>query len=216
MRILIVDDDPELASLVSTSLARAGHLVSTALDLAAANVAITEDFDLLVLDLGLPDGSGLDFCRELREQGREIAILLLTAQSAVAQRVEGLDAGADDYVSKPFAVAELRARVQALGRRRTNPPLAIYEHEGIRLDVSRRRAFRDGAEIEITTREWGILELLAVREGRVVSRDALLEGVWGVNTDGASASLEVLVGRIRRKLARDLIRTVRGVGYALG
>jgi len=215
MRILIVDDDPELASLVSTSLTRAGHLVSTALDLAEARVAIAEDFDLLVLDLGLPDGSGLDFCRELRRQGREIPILLLTAQSAVAQRVDGLDAGADDYVSKPFAVAELRARVAALGRRRKNPPLAIHEHGAIRLDVSRRRALRDGAEVEITTREWGILELLAARGGRVVSRDALLDGVWGVNTDAAAASLEVLVGRIRRKLARDLIRTVRGVGYAL-
>ena len=216
MRILVVDDDPELAELVSTSLTRDGHRVTTARDLREARAAFNHEVDLVVLDLGLPDGSGLTLCTELRDDGQSVPILLLTAQSAVAQRVEGLNAGADDYLPKPFALAELRARVRALGRRRDNPPLTIYEVGDVRLDVSRRRALRSGAEVELTTREWEILETLGVRGGRVVSRETILETVWDEISDANAASLEVLIARIRRKLGKALIRTIRGTGYAIG
>lgn len=217
MRILVVDDDPELAELVSSTLARDGHRVTTTATLEAAQAALRgTDFHLLVLDLGLPDGSGLTLCRELRAAGSETPILLLTAKSAVAQRVEGLDAGADDYLAKPFAVAELRARVRALARRRDKTRVDVRHVGDVQLDVSRRRARREELEVELTPREWDILEALAVRHGRVVSRDRLLEDVWGEATDANAASLEVLVARIRRKLGKHVVRTARGTGYALG
>lgn len=215
MRVLIVDDDPELAELVSRSLAREGHAVTTAGDLASARAALVEAFDVVILDLGLPDGSGLELCRELRAAGASVPILLLTAQSAVGERVAGLNAGADDYVVKPFALAELRARVRALGRRRESAPSVTYRSGDLEIDLSARRARRLGLEVELTPREWVVLECLAGSRGRVVSRDRLLEEGWGESSEAASASLEVLVGRIRRKLGRDAIRTVRGQGYAI-
>jgi DNA-binding response OmpR family regulator len=168
-----------------------------------------------VLDLSLPDGSGLDLCRTLRAEGSDIPILMLTARSEVALRVQGLDAGADDYLSKPFAVAELRARVRALGRRGSLPRGLVCEHGGVRLDFAARRALRDGSEVAVTSREWAILELLCRRSGRIVSRHDLLQGVWGEVSDSGAGSLEVLIARLRRKLGGELIRTLRGEGYAL-
>jgi DNA-binding response OmpR family regulator len=129
--------------------------------------------------------------------------------------VESLDAGADDYLSKPFALAELRARVRALGRRTKSVRAYVYDRAGISLDFSARRAVIAGHEAPITAREWSILELLAAAGGRVISRGELLDSVWGEVSDANSASLDVLIGRIRRKLSSDLVRTVRGEGYAL-
>ncbi len=217
MYVLIVDDDPELCSLVQRALDKEGHHTRTALSLAEARARLDADpVDLVILDLGLPDGSGLTLCRELREHAAPVPILLLTADGAVTARVQGLDAGADDYVVKPFAVAELRARVRALGRRRERPPAASYRHGEVELDLSARRAFRGGLELALTPREWAVVEALAAADGRVVVRDALLSEVWGEATEAASSSLEVLVARIRRKLGRDIIRTHRGSGYAIG
>jgi len=216
MRILVVDDDPELAELLSQGLARDGHRVDVVGSLAAARDALARPHDVVVLDLGLPDGSGLTLCRELRQAEDATPILVLTARSGVGERVEGLDAGADDYLAKPFALAELRARVRALARRRGNAPAIVHESGGVKLDISRRRAHRDGLEVELTPREWAIVEALATRSGRVVERHQLLEEVWGEATPGAGKSLEVLIGRIRRKLGREVIRTLRGQGYAIG
>ncbi len=215
MRVLIVDDDPELAELVERALVRDGHVTTVAASVEAAREALLDPQDVVVLDIGLPDGSGVELCRELRRAERAEPVLLLTAQSAVAQRVEGLNAGADDYLVKPFAVAELRARVHALGRRRASQPTVRHRWQNVELDLAARRAWRDEVEVEITTREWAILDVLARANGRVVLRDRLLEDAWGEVTEAASASLEVLVGRIRRKLGRGLVRTVRGQGYAL-
>ncbi|MEQ9324556.1 MAG: response regulator transcription factor [Polyangiaceae bacterium] len=214
MRILVVDDDPELAELVRKALARDGHAVDVAATLDDARAVAPDSLDAVVLDLRLPDGSGLELCRELRRNGETFPILLLTAQSAVGQRVEGLDAGADDYLVKPFAVAELRARVRALGRRRALPPVNLCRRGNVELDLSARRARRAGAEVELTPREWAIIEALVLSQGRAVSRERLLEAGWDEVTHSAAASLEVLIGRIRRKLGRSLIRTVRGHGYA--
>jgi two-component system OmpR family response regulator len=216
MNLLVVDDDTELLELVSRLFGRLGHRVTTAADVAEARAALVEDFDVIVLDLGLPDGSGLELCSELRATGLATPILLLTAQSAVSQRVGGLDAGADDYLTKPFALAELRARVAALGRRQQAAPVVVIEIGETRLDMSRRRARRAGYEVELTPREWSILDSLALRRGRVVQRWTVLDEVWESDSDAAMSSLEVLVSRIRRKLGSDIIRTVRGEGYALG
>lgn len=215
MRVLIVDDDPELAELVSTALVREGYFTATANSLAKARAEPLADWDIVILDLGLPDGSGISLCRELRESGQELPVLLLTAQSAVEHRVAGLNSGADDYLVKPFALAELRARVRALGRRRKNPPTVFHRKGNVELDLAARIARQGKQIVPMTPRQWSILECLAVARGRVVSRDRLLEEVWGNPTDGAAASLEVLIGRIRGKLGREIIRTVRMEGYAL-
>ncbi len=216
MRILVVDDNSEVLDLVKRALERDHHVVFTAASMSEARRQLAlESLDLLILDLGLPDGSGQSLCAELRASGNASPILVLTAHGAVASRVACLDAGADDFLSKPFAVAELRARVRALGRRRGGggPRVFVYEGCGLRLNFSERSALVNGTPAPITTREWSILELLAARRGRVVSRRELLEGVWGDADDSASASLDVLIARIRRKLSPDVIRTVRGTGY---
>ncbi|MBX3249416.1 MAG: response regulator transcription factor [Myxococcales bacterium] len=215
MRVLVIDDEADVRSVVARALRADGHAVATAEDLDAARERVVEGTDLIVLDLRLPDGFGLELCRELRAEGSTVPILLLTALSQVALRVEGLDAGADDFLAKPFAVAELRARVRALGRRGALPRGLIYTHEDVILDFAGRHATRGGQEVAVTAREWAILEILARRAGRVVSRLDLLDGVWGDASETAASSLEVLVGRLRRKLGADLIRTLRGEGYSL-
>lgn len=215
MRVLVVDDEADVRSVVARALRADGHAVATAEDLKAARERVAEGTDLIVLDLRLPDGFGLELCRELRAEGSTVPILLLTALSQVALRVEGLDAGADDFLAKPFAVAELRARVRALGRRGALPRGLTYTSDHVVLDVAGRHAMRAGQDVAITAREWAILEILVRRAGRVVSRLDLLEGVWGDASENAASSLEVLIGRLRRKLGSDLIRTLRGEGYAL-
>ena len=215
MRVLVVDDDDDVRDVVVRALQHDGHTVVAASDLAAARQAIGDCFELIVLDVSLPSGSGLALCRELRAEQDVTPILLLTARSGVASRVEGLDAGADDYLVKPFAVAELRARVRALGRR--GPVVRSFVHvvDDIVLDVAGRKAMKAKVEVPVTAREWAILETLAARAGRVMSRDELLDTVWG-STDGPAAkSLEVLVARLRKKLGATLIVTLRGEGYAL-
>lgn len=216
MRVLVVDDHQELRALVTQALERDGHVVREAADVEQARQAALEEPDVIVLDVGLPDGSGLSLCRELRRDGVHIPILILTAHNRVSERVEGLDAGADDFLGKPFAIAELRARVRALGRRREKTTTVRVELGEVVLDFGKREALRAGQVATLTPREWAILETLASRGERVVSRDTLLESIWGESTTGATSSLEVLVGRIRRKLGEDVVITLRGEGYRLG
>jgi DNA-binding response OmpR family regulator len=171
--------------------------------------------DLLVLDLGLPDGSGLDLCRELRHQERAVPILILTARTQVDLRVEGLDAGADDYLTKPFALEELRARVRALGRRGPVSRSFFHIYCDVTLDFAGRRAQRGDREVPVTSREWAILEVLATRAGRITTRSDLLDIVWGETSESAGNSLEVLVARLRKKFGAEIIKTLRGEGYSL-
>lgn len=216
MRILVVDDEEDVSSLVSRALAREGHAVRCAASLAEAEAAMIDaPIDLMVLDLQLGDGSGLDLCRKLRRRGDAIPVLLLTAHGEVPRRLEGFDAGADDFLSKPFAVAELRARVRALARRGPALRPAITSVGGVDLDLAARRALRGGDEIPITAREWAIIELLLSARGRIVSRVEILESIWGESSEAASASLDVIIARVRRKLGSTVIRTLRGEGYAV-
>lgn len=216
VRVLVVDDEADLRSVVRRALEQEGHVVTTAMDLASARLALDPLPELVVLDLTLPDGFGLELCRALRADAAPTPILVLTAQTDVERRVEALDAGADDFLAKPFAIAELRARVRALARR---GPLARGLHfaQGtVALDFGSRLATREGKPVAVTAREWAILEVLARHGGRVIDRDGLLESTWGEATPATSSSLDVLIGRLRSKLGADVIRTLRGVGYALG
>ena len=217
MRLLLVDDHPELVELVARAFAADGHVVRTAATAAEAERAIADEpFDVIVLDLGLPDGSGLELCRQARRALLPTPILMLTAQTAVEQRVESLDSGADDFLGKPFALAELKARVRALGRRAALPAALSWTSEAVSLDFSRRVALVSAAEVPVTAKEWSILEVLLMSRGRVVPRGRLIDEVWGSSGEGAGSSLEVLVNRIRKKLGAEIVRTVRGEGYALG
>lgn len=217
MELLVVDDHPELLELVTRSLERDGHRVRAAKTARAADALLAQDhFDVIVLDVALPDGSGVEVCRRARSSDIATPILLLTAHARVEQRVEGLDAGADDFLAKPFAVAELCARVRALGRRRGVPSTLTWERGRVVLDFPRRSAHVGGRAVPLTAREWGIVECLAAARGRVVARANILAEVWGDDDrKDASASLEVLVVRIRKKLGDTVIRTIRGEGYAL-
>lgn len=216
MNVLIVDDHLELLDLVSRALQRDQHIVRCAGTLAGARAQLAaQQPDVLILDLALPDGSGLELCGELRRSGVRTPILMLTAHGEVGQRVEGLNAGADDFLAKPFAMAELRARVRALGRRGVayHPPLLTFGD--VELDLGAKRAFRGGVELPFTAREWSILQLLAERTGQVIGRNEILEAVWGEVSEAASASLDVIMTRVRRKLGANHLRTARGLGYAL-
>jgi two-component system OmpR family response regulator len=218
MRVLVVDDDEETRRLLVRNLQLASHGVKAVESCADARDALARDrFDVVVLDVMLPDGSGIDLCSQWRKAQVDVPILLLTAKGEVKSRVLGLEAGADDYLGKPFAISELRARVNALGRRgplRRDRSIAIGALE---VDVESRTVLLDGAVLPLTARELAIVNLLAARPGRIVSREELFESVWGEASDSARASLDVLVARIRRKLGPHaaMLHTVRGVGYRL-
>ncbi len=204
--------------MLEGALREAGHVVVTAPDLEAARGRLAEGgFSVVLLDWMLPDGSGTDLCREMRRAGDTTPVLVLTARGGVEDRVEGLDAGADDYLRKPFAVAELLARVRALARRgpRVLDPLVTLGPVQIRL--AERSVRVHGKEVPITAREMAILEVLLRNRGRAVARTDILQAVWG-SEDASGASLEVLIGRIRRKLGETgehLLRTHRGFGYSI-
>jgi DNA-binding response OmpR family regulator len=217
MRILVVDDDAPTRELLARSLGRAGHAASTAASCQEAEAIVRgEHFDVLVLDVMLPDGSGLDLCRALRQQRVKTPILLLTARGAVGDRVEGLNAGADDYLPKPFAISELVARVRALGRRGGLREEVVVVGD-VEIDLGGHRVLLAGKSVEMTARELAILETLARNQRQVVSRDQILESVWGTVSESKANTLDVLMARIRRKLggASAPIRTVRNLGYLL-
>jgi DNA-binding response OmpR family regulator len=220
VRVLIVEDEPELASFLGRALREAAWAPDTcstgreALEALAVN-----EYDLVVLDLGLPDLEGFDVCRRWRAQGGRTPILMLTARDALTDRVRGLDAGADDYLPKPFAVEELLARLRALARRPPEALEVVLRFEDLELDVASRVARREGREISLTAREYALLEYLMRNPNRVLNRSRILEHVWDDNFDPVANAVDVLVGRVRRKVdpkgVRPLIFTLRGMGYML-
>ncbi|WAS90581.1 response regulator transcription factor [Nannocystis punicea] len=220
MHVLIVDDDEETLELVASTLRREGHRSTLATGPGEALSAVSEaEFDVIVLDVMLGDASGLELCGELRRRGVQTPILFLSARGTVGARVDGLDAGADDYLPKPFALRELVARLHALGRRGPSLRPTVLRAGAVQLDFTARKAFVSGREVPVTAREWDVLRVLADARGRVVSFDDILARSWGEASERTRASLEVIMSRLRRKLdagdERELVRTARGLGYAL-
>ena len=220
MRILVVEDDPEVQEFLLRVLREAAWAADAAPDGARALQALAvNEYDLAVLDVGLPDIDGFEVCRRLRARGDRTPVLVLTARNAVNDRVRGLDAGADDYLAKPFAVNELLARLRALARRPATAFDPVLTLADLSLEPASRRVTRAGADITLSAREYALLEYLLRTARRVVSRAQILDHVWDDNFDPVANAVDVLVGRLRRKIDREglapLLHTVRGAGYIL-
>ena len=216
MRVLFVEDSESLRRSVRRALRHAGFAVDTAAD-GAEGLAAAElnDYDALVLDVMLPKLDGLALLRRLRAAGKTTHVLLLTARDTVADRVEGLRLGADDYLVKPFALAELLARVEALCRRAYGTKSGALRIGPLALDLSARRLQRDGAEVELTAREWRLLEYLALRRGQVVPRAEIEAHIYDEFVEPMSNVVDTAVYGLRRKIGANFIRTRRGLGYVL-
>ncbi len=223
MKILLAEDDLRLARAVKRVFEEESHNVETTGDGdKALRLAKKGEFDVMVLDVMLPERDGFDVCREMRVAGVQTPVLMLTARTDVQDRVKGLDAGADDYMVKPFAVAELLARVRALGRRRLDAAAAGHAPltaGDLTLDVSRHCAVRGDREIELTVKEFQLLELLLRHQGQVLSRMQILDHVWQYDRDFASNVVDIYIHYLRNKIDKgfdeQMIHTIRGVGYML-
>ena len=216
IRVLLAEDDPAISEPLARALRREGYDVGVSDDGLRALAAAQDNPDLVILDLGLPSMDGLEVCRRLRAEGRTAPILILTARADEVDTVVGLDAGADDSVTKPFRLAELLARVRALLRR--TPTAAGEEDGGVRIDAQARRAYMNDEELQLTAKEFDLLRVLVREQGKVVSREQLMREVWETQWFGSTKTLDMHVSVLRRKLGDDATRpryitTVRGVGF---
>lgn len=221
MRILLIEDDRNLAEIVRGGLEEQDLRVRVAHTADDGRMqAVMAAFDVIVLDVMLPDGNGFDICSDLRKKGISTPILMLTARNTVDDRVLGLEAGADDYLPKPFAFRELVARVKALSRRRGSLVPTVIRVKDLEVALETQRVTRAGKEIELTAKEFGLLEFFVLHVGQVVDRASITAHVWDENHDPFTNVLEVLIRRLRRKIDDDfepkLLQTIRGAGYRLG
>ena len=216
MRILVVEDDTELNRQLREALEQAGYVVDTALDGEEGHfLGDTEPYDAVVLDLGLPRKDGVSVLKEWRAAGRDMPVLILTARDRWSDKVAGFDAGADDYVAKPFHMAELLARLRALIRRASGHASSEITCGPLTLDTAGARMFKDGVPLKLTPMEYRLLAYLMHHQGEVVSRTQLTEHLYDQDFDRDSNTIEVIVGRVRKKIGKDLLQTVRGLGYRL-
>ncbi|MCW5748572.1 MAG: response regulator transcription factor [Alphaproteobacteria bacterium] len=214
MRLLVVEDDRMIGESVRTALRQEGYAADWVHEGLAADAALrAESYDLVLLDLGLPGPDGIEVLRELRTRGAAMPVLVMTARDAVGARVAGLDAGADDYLVKPFDVEELLARVRALLRRRNERREAVLRHGGLVLDPARHETTLDGVPVKLTLREFELLRTLLQRPGQPLSRARLEQALYGWGEEIESNAIEVHIHALRRKLGGGWIHTVRGVGY---
>ncbi|WP_028064190.1 response regulator transcription factor [Solirubrobacter soli] len=216
MRVLLVDDDAKLAQALAKGLRRHAYAVDVAGDADGALLrAAVYEYDVVLLDVMLPGGDGFKVCRSLRERGDAVPVLMLTARDAVHDRIRGLDAGADDYLPKPFDFGELLARMRALLRRGPTQRESALRTGPLVVDPATRVVTLHDRVVDLTAREFAVLEYLARHPGEVVTRTALIEHVWDENFDGSTNVVDVYIGYLRRKLGAPLIATVRGVGFRL-
>jgi two-component system OmpR family response regulator len=216
MRVLLVEDDAMIGEAVLDVLRAEHYAADWVRDGAMADTALrTESYDLVLLDLGLPKRDGLDVLRSLRARHSAIPVLIATARDAVGDRVAGLDAGADDYVVKPYDTDELLARVRALIRRSAGRGEPVFSHKGVTLNPATREAAVDGEPVSLSAREWAVLEPMLARPGVVFSRAQLEEKLYGWKDEISSNAVEVYVHGLRKKLGSELIQTVRGLGYVV-
>jgi two-component system response regulator QseB len=217
VRILTVEDDPMLGDGIASGLRALGFAVDWVTDGAAADRALAAAaYDAIVLDLGLPDRDGMHWLGRWRARSLPIPVLILTARDAVGSRVEGLDAGADDYLVKPVALDELAARLRAVTRRARGRPEPVWRHGALEYWPAARRAAWHGRAVDLTTREASLLEVLLANPQRVLSKAQIIDKLYGWGEDIESNALEVYVHHLRRKIGPRIVRTIRGVGYALG
>lgn len=216
MRLLLVEDDPLLGDGLKAGLRQCGYSVEWLHDAASAEAALaSEHFDLMVLDLGLPDRSGLSVLRGLRRRGDALPVLILTARDTVEDRVTGLDSGADDYMLKPFDLDELAARLRALLRRHGGRAENIIQHGALSLDPVAHTVRLHDSTVELPPREYAVLQLLLENRGRVLSRSRLEQSIYAWGDEVGSNAIEVYIHHLRKRLGSELIRTVRGVGYVI-
>lgn len=216
MRLLLVEDDPLLGDGVRIGLTQEGYTVDWLTDGASAEAALkTQRYELAVLDIGLPQCSGLEVLKRLRERGDDLPVLILTARDTVRDRVTGLDAGADDYLVKPFDLEELGARLRALLRRREGRPSVAIHHGGLTLDPAAHEVTLNDSAVALAPKEFAVLHMLLENRGRVLSKARLEEGLYSWDGDVESNAVEVYIHHLRKKLGQELIRTIRGVGYVI-
>ena len=216
MRLLLVEDDPMIGEAVQDLLRAEHYAVDWVRDGVMAEEALkSEQYDLVLLDLGLPKRDGLDVLRALRQRRATVPVLVATARDGVADRIAGLDAGADDYVLKPYDIDELLARIRALLRRSAGRGEPVFEHKGVSLNPATREATLDSQPVSLSAREWAVLEALIARPGAVLSRAQLEEKLFSWKDDISSNAVEVYVHGLRKKLGNDFIQTVRGLGYVV-
>ena len=217
MRLLLIEDDRMIGDGLRQALRLEGHAVDWVYDAqAAAATLASERFDGVLLDVGLPKGSGLDVLRGLRARGNATPVIVITARDALEDRVAGLDAGADDYLVKPFELEELNARLRAVMRRHTGRAAPTLEHEGVTLDPATRQVTLDGQPVLLSAREFALLEALMQRPGAMLSRAQLEDRLYGWGEEVESNAVTVYIHQLRKKLGADFIQNMRGVGYFLG
>ncbi len=216
MRILLVEDTEGLGDAIQEQITDEGHAVDWVQNLSYADTSLrTVDYDLILLDLMLPDGNGLDLLSKIRHSGKSTPVIILTAKDQLSDRIKGLNAGADDYLVKPFDLSELSARIAAVSRRYTGNPNPLLHIGTLDIDLTKHLVSRDGITIKLTAREWALLEAFIQRPGALLSKAQLEDHLYAFGTEIESNTIEVYISRLRKKLGSDQLETVRGLGYRM-